>query len=282
MNTYKKLLFVLLISLTVQIYPQEKLIFGVHPCFKAGEMKTRFSPLVEYLSKSIGIPIEFVVSQNYEGHIKVVGEDIIDIAYMGPYSYVNMVDDYGKKNIITMFETGGTAYLKGNIITGLNSNIKTLEDIKDHRTAFVSEKSTMGFIVPMYYLYKSIHEKQLFHNYKFLNNHLDVCTGVLIGDFDVGAVRHESFLKNRSKGLRSIAEFDSIPEHIIIGRKGLDKNIVKAIREALINIKSDKNSEKILKSLNPLLTGFVPAKDSDFNKLRKIEKYLKEKGIIYE
>lgn len=274
-------LLIIILFLTLQIYPQEKLVFGVHPCFKANEMETRFSPLVKYLSKSIGIPIEFVVSLNYGEHVKLVGENMIDIAYMGPYSYTNVVDNYGKKNIIAMLETSGTAYLKGNVITGLTSNIKTLKNIKDHRVAFVSEKSTMGFIVPMYYIYKDLPEKTLFRNYKFLNNHLDVCTGVLVGDFDAGAVKREMFLKYRSKGLRSIAEFDSIPEHVIVSRKGLDKKIVKAIRKALINIKSDKDSENILKILNPLLTGFVLAKDSDFDKLREIDKYLKKKGIIF-
>ena len=280
MNIYKKLLFVFLILLTVQIFPQDKLVFGVHPCFKAGEVKERFIPLVDYISKSIGIPITLKVGENFDDHMGGLGKGIIDIAYSGPNPYIDYVNRYDNKNIIAMLETSGTPYLKGNIITGLNSGINEIEDLIKCNMAFVNKLSTMGYIVPMYYIYKNTSKKKSIKSYKFLNNHNDVCLGILSGDFDAGAVKYEAFLKYKNKGLRSIVAFDSIPGITIIARKGLDKKIIKAIRKALINIKSDKDSEKILKSLNPLLTGFVSAKDSDFDKLRKINKYLKEKGII--
>ncbi|MCK4980689.1 MAG: PhnD/SsuA/transferrin family substrate-binding protein, partial [Candidatus Delongbacteria bacterium] len=170
---------------------------------------------------------------------------------------------------------------KGNIITGLNSGINDIEDLMDCNMAFVNQRSTMGYIVPIYYIYKNTSKKKNINSYKFLNNHNDVCLGILSGDFDAGAVKYETFLKYKNKGLRSIVAFDSIPGITIVARKGLDKKLIKAIRKALINIKSDKDSEKILKSLNPLLTGFVPAKDSDFDKLREINRFLEKKSIIH-
>ena len=90
----------------------------------------------------------------------------------------------------------------------------------------------------------------------------------------------KSYLEYKDKGLRSIVEFDSIPEHVFVTRNGLDKNIVRSLTKALFELRSTKNNDTILKSMNPLATNIVPAKDSDFDGLREIVKYLKSKGVV--
>ncbi|MDA3885708.1 MAG: phosphate/phosphite/phosphonate ABC transporter substrate-binding protein [Candidatus Delongbacteria bacterium] len=273
-------LLLLIFILSIRLFPQNKITFGLHPCDSYDQMTEKYIPLMDYLSKKIGFPISIKIGLDIDDHIQAINDGTVDIAVLAPYAYIYLVDKYGKKDIFAIFETSGSPFLKGNIITLENSSINTVEDIINCNLAFVNKKAAMGYLMQMNYILKNSTKIPNLKTYKFLNNHDNVCLAVLSGDFDAGAVKYESYLKYKDKGLRSLVEFDSIPEHIIVSRNGLDKEIVAKIKKALLEIKLDKNGEQILKTINPLLTGFVPAKDSDFDGLREIVKYLKEKGVV--
>ena len=65
----------------------QPLILGVHPYLPPAEIKKRFTPLLHYISRELGIPIELSISKDYETHIENIGNKSFDIAYIGPSSY---------------------------------------------------------------------------------------------------------------------------------------------------------------------------------------------------
>jgi phosphonate transport system substrate-binding protein len=80
------------------------LVLQVHPYLPATEIIERFSPLAEHLSRSIGRPVVVRISIDYRQHIDLIGKDKVDIAFLGPASYVSMVDLYGKKPVLSRLE----------------------------------------------------------------------------------------------------------------------------------------------------------------------------------
>ena len=87
------LLFVLFATFYVNVVLAKKnvtkkpLIFAIHPYLPYETLKERFSPLVNYLAKNIDRKIIIRVGDSYRGHIRAIGENRVDIAFIGPAEY---------------------------------------------------------------------------------------------------------------------------------------------------------------------------------------------------
>jgi len=152
-----KSLVIILFLLTVLILPKtslagEPLVLSVHPYLPATEIVKRFSPLAHYLGMAIGEPVTLQVSQSYDEHIEMIGNNKIDIAYMGPSSYVTVIDRYGIKPLLARLEVNGKPYFRGAIIVSTESQLNDLSDLLLNRFAFGPKQSTMSHLVPHYML----------------------------------------------------------------------------------------------------------------------------------
>ncbi|BCB96943.1 hypothetical protein JZK55_18650 [Dissulfurispira thermophila] len=272
-------LFVLFFLLP-ETYARDKniLIFGIHPYLPASELIDRFTPLSNYLSRKTGKKIVIEVSKDYNDHIEKIGNDKIDIAFMGPVSYVKMVQKYGKKSLICRLEVNGRPTFRGVIVVSKDSKIKVLSDLKGKRFAFVDPESTMGYIVPLYlFLIDGINIRD-FSSYRFLYNHHNVVLGVLAGDFDAGAVKEDIFYEYEKRGLRALAWSPDISEHVIVTNKKVSKKTIRELSKAIFQLKNSREGIKILKKIQPNLTGMVSADDKDYENLRNIYQRLIEVG----
>ena len=74
------------------------LILAVHPYLPYDEIHTRYRPLADYLQAQLNKTVVVRVGRNYDEHIKFIGKDEVDIAYMGPAAYLEMVRTYGHNN----------------------------------------------------------------------------------------------------------------------------------------------------------------------------------------
>ena len=75
-------------------------LLGVHPYLSHGEVYRRFKPLADYLAQRLGRRVEVRIGRDYDEHIREVGMDRLDIAYLGPVSYVKMTAAYGRKPLL--------------------------------------------------------------------------------------------------------------------------------------------------------------------------------------
>lgn len=267
------------ISLTGNTYAKESLILGIHPYLPATELVQRFTPLAEYVSKKLGQPVVLEISKDYQDHIDKVGKDKIDIAFMGPASYVKMVSLYGKKPLLACLEINGKPTFQGIIIVKKESSLNTLKDLKGKSFAFGDHESTMGHHVPRYVLLEAGIKVENFASHVFLANHNNIALGVLVGDYDAGAVKEDVFYKFENRGLRELVKTPEISEHVFIASSTLPSQKVQALREALYHLKDDEKGKNSLSALRDNLTGMVPVFDSDYDKLRIILQRLEKENI---
>ena len=144
------LLTIFLLVMPAYTFARDAIIMGVHPYLPREILIRRFTPLTAYLSQQLGIPVKLQISKNYESHIENLGNNIFDFAYMGPASYVELTNKYGKHRLLARLEVKGKPYFNGYIITSKNSKLTKLSDLKGKKFAFGSPHSTMSYLVPRY------------------------------------------------------------------------------------------------------------------------------------
>lgn len=246
------------------------LTLGVHPYLPSDELKQRFTPLIQYLSLKLNAPIVLKISKNYETHLENAGNNHYDIAYLGPSSYVELVTKYGAYPLLARLAVDNKPFFHGYIITRQDSSIERLEQLKGKRFAFGSPHSTMSYLVPRRMLIDAGVRLEDLADHKFLGNHRNVALGVLLGEFDAGAVKEEVYLKMKARGLRQITATPLISEHLFVAKQGMEEARVEQIRNIFLNLKSDPSADVIFGSIKQGLTGFVPVSDADYDTLRKI------------
>lgn len=254
----------------LSVYAQQTLTLQVHPYLPASELLNRFAPLTEYLSTKTSIKIICNISKDYQDHIDKIGNDEVDIAYLGPASYVKVTKTYGLKPILVRLEINGTPSFRGVIVTRKSSAITTLKDLTGKRFAFGDPNSTMSHLVPLFMLYEAGINKSNLAGYNFLDSHHNVALGVLVGDFDAGAVKEEVFYKYKERGLKDLKWTPIISEHIFVARSSLPKKTINELMNALLNLRNEPDSKSIMSSIKNNMTAMVPAKDEDYKNLRNI------------
>ncbi len=258
---------------------QADLILGVHPYLDAETIIDRFRPLAEYLSMELDTDVEVRVGRNYESHMRAVGQDKIDIAFLGPATYINLVNEYGQKPLLARLQANNKSTFHGHIVVREDSHLTDLKDLKNHHFAFGDKNSTMSSLVPRAMLQRNgIALKQL-AGYRHLKGHRNVAFAVLAGDADAGAIKAEVYQQFHDKGLKSLAQTPEISEHVFVTRSNMPAALQAQIRDILLNINSDVMIQKTLKPIKKQITGLTTVADADYDSLRELMSLIKDQDL---
>lgn len=254
----------------------QSLILGVHPYKSASKLQKAYKPLAAYLSSVLSIPVSVSISPDYSVHVDRIGRNKIDIAYMGPASYVQLVEKFGPKPILVRQLIHGKPTFQGKIIVRKDSSLSTLKDLQGKLFAFGDPKSTMSHLVPHYMI---LNAGVKLKGSKFLGSHDNVALAVLAGDYDAGAVKEAVFYKYEEKGLKVLKTTPALSEHLFVAGTHLKKPQVKKIRNAFLALYKRKDGAMIMQSIKPGITAYGTASNKDYNNLRHILKALKKHNL---
>lgn len=257
----------------------QPLKLGIHPYLSATEIARRFKPLADYLGRELKTPVTIEIAASYREHIRNVGTGAVDIGFMGPASYVLLVDQYGTRPLLAAFESDGKRTFRGVIVAQRDSPLATLADLKGKRFAFGDPESTMSHFVPRQMLLRQGVSVSALAEHQFLTNHDNIALGVLSGGFDAGALKEDVFRQYEREGLKAIAFSEEFGDHVFVASGTLPPETAAVIRRALLGLKGQPGGGAILAGIQKSLTALVPATDREYDNLRAVLQELRGAGV---
>ena len=215
---------------------RKTIYFGVIPRDNPRIMYEKYQPLLDYLAERTPYAYELVLKKNYEETVTALGSGEMDVALLGPLTYLEAHARYGALSILKSRGPDGAPDYKCVIITKKDSPIRSLMDLKGKSVAFASSKSTSGNLMPRYLLANSgIHLSDL-SDYTNFDYHDSVVKAVLKGQYDAGAVRDAVARKYMKLGIDILAESVPIPTGPLVAGPGTPYAVIENIKRALLEL----------------------------------------------
>lgn len=245
-----------------------KLLVGLLPGESAPTVMRLNEPLRAYLEKRLGIPVELVVGANYAATGEALRFGRIDIAYLGPVTYLLRARSARLEPFARPSHAVVGPSFQAVVIVPADSPAKTLADLKGGEIAFGDPASTSGTWVPRYQLLEAGLVAGRDYTLRVLGAHDAVALAVVNRKVAAGGLSkpiYDRLLgegKIDPKAVRVLAPSAPIPEYMWTFREGLDPAFKEEIRQAFIHV-DDPEALKVFRA-----EAFIPAIDADVDRVR--------------
>lgn len=235
-----------------------------------------------FLEKETGLYFKTSVPANYIAVVEAFGSNRADIAVMNSFGYLLAHSKYGAQAYLKTLRHG-KEYYSGQIIYNTKSGIRTLKDLQGKKFAFTDSASTSGYLFPL----KILNDNKIkLGASTFAMKHDNVVTMVYQGQVDAGATFYSDPIDGKIQDARErvktqfpdvedkvkiLTVTSPIPNDPFVFRKDLPPDLKDKFITALNKyLKTTEGKETFKKMYS--MDGVVPAKDADYNDLRKVIK----------
>ncbi|MDR6738962.1 phosphonate transport system substrate-binding protein [Herbaspirillum sp. 1173] len=235
------------------------LTVGLIPAEDSQAMLENSKAVIDSLQQQLGMPVKPFIATDYNGIIEALRSRKLDVAYLGPFSYV-LASSVANVEAFAVAETkkSGRSFYKSLIITRKESGLQSLEQLKGRTMAFVDPSSASGHLFPSAGLQKlNIDPNKYFSRVIFSGSH---DASILAAAVAKGVVQQSE--------LNVVWTSPDIPESPMVWRKDLDPALKQKIAAAFANIKDVKWGDQ------GVLNGFVPTTDGAYDVVRETAKIL--------
>ncbi len=255
---------------------QQVLTVGLIPSEDSRAMIANSQAMMDMLSKALGFAVKPFVAADYNGVIEALRSKRLDVAYLGPFSYVlgTTVADI-EAFAVAETKKAGRSYYHSQIVTHKDTGIKTVADLKGKTFAFVDPSSTSGHLFPKAGLIKAgFNPDKDFGRVIFSGSHDSSAIAVQNKKVDAAAIADRILDAAVSKGLVKredlveVWKSDPIPESPTVWRKDLPADLKTRVQAAFLQVKDIPWSDQ------GLLNGFHPTNDAAYNIIRDTAKVL--------
>ena len=256
----------------------DKIKLGAVPTENAMSLSTKLEPLVNYLEDELGVEVEIFHATDYRGVIEALRFGKIDIAKLGPKSYIEAKDNYGKVEPIVKFisNTGSPGY-RSCLIASTGTGIYSPEDAKGAEFAFNDPNSTSGYLVPMtLFLQKmKVKPKEYFSKVTFSGSHEASIIAVANSNVEVASTNLNAIKRAENDGqiededLNVIWVSDLIPNDPFVVRSELPDSFKTALQDSFANVDQEAISEF-------LWSGFQKVDDAHYQPVRDLNNLKKQ------
>jgi len=275
------------------------LLIGVFAGEGPDETRDRLGPIGKYLEKKLGMPVEFVMTTDYAAVIEALHARKVHVADLAPFSYVMAKNKDDVRLLVTYGVNGKPYQYRSAIITGGNSGVKDMDDVKarakELTMCFPDPSSASGHLIPMAYLKTiGIDPDTDFKETLFASGHIASVMTVKSGKMDLGCTAYLilDILKNKKMlndgEIRTLWISDPIVSNAIVIRKDINEAFANKIRQAYLDLPDDGKdtwNNYRTKVWGKERTGdsvrFIPAHDSIYNGIRKIVSGLDENTALH-
>ena len=229
-----------------------------------------------YLEKETGMKISLGNYPDYNGVVEAMDYGKLDMAYLGPNTYVIAHHKGGAKAIVAK-TSKGTPFYYSYILVHKDAPYNTLDDLIADKAnvtfAFGDPNSTSGSLIPGIELkkrgvYRGKQESD-FKQVTFTGAHDATALAIQNKQVTAGAIDSAYYDKLVEKGtikadsFKKIWQSDKLFQYPFAVSKNTDDATIEKLRTAFINLKD----KEILDAF--AADGFVQAEDSDYEAIRQ-------------
>lgn len=172
----------------------DALTIGVPPIENAEAGQARYAPLAEYLSETLGVPVTLRIASAYSGIIQAMDAGEVDMAMFGAAAFA-AADDVLLGDLEPLAHAVSSSGDRGYyaiVVTGADSGLETIADLKGKTLAYADPNSASGYLVPSFYFSKMDLGDDFFASTGFSGGHENSILAVVRGTYDAAATWHYS------------------------------------------------------------------------------------------
>jgi phosphonate transport system substrate-binding protein len=247
------------------------------------EMNARYKPLADYLSKKLGVPVEYVPSVDYNASVDAFKNGDLALCWFGGYTGVQARAAVPGARAIAcgVRDTKFKTYFIANAKVGLKKGDAFPMELKGKKFTFGSPVSTSGRLMPEYFIRKEskLSPQDFFGaEQSFTKGHDQTMELVAAGTFDAGCVDYTVYDKRvaEKKVDPNVVQIVWVtPEYYdyqFTAHPSLDKTYGPGFTEKLQNVLVSIRGEdlKYLEGMDRNQDGLIACKNEDFETLRKL------------
>jgi phosphonate transport system substrate-binding protein len=233
------------------------------------------APLRDYLTKAMGRPVNLAAPDSYRETVAHLADGSYDFACLGALMYMRAHAEYG---VIPLVRRTIDLRYRSVFITGANSSIYALGDLKGKQFAFGDIDSTSAHLVAYHELMRAGINPNTDLKFRYSGNHPATAAMVENGVVDAGAIDETVFNfliasgKVDKKKVRVFYTSKPYVDYVYVARKGVPQADRERFARALLALTEGKDSSvmKILRA-----TQFVAANDQEYALMRQMAKEAK-------
>lgn len=249
------------------VVAQERYRLSMLPRYAPEEILKQITPLANYLSKALGVPVEPVVTADFKQYEQRLLNNEIQIAYENPLVYARV--SAAHEALAVANDRNGSRF-RGIIITRADSPINDIRDLKGKTVGIVGLTSAGGYLSQRLSLLEQGLDtgKDMKLVEAVENKQENVILSVHMKDVDAGFIQEgalhiiDSYVPPNQ--IRVLKRTEWLPNWALSASRSLPEPTRQTIRKALLQLKKD---DPVVESLK--IDGFVNATDADFDMVRK-------------
>jgi phosphonate transport system substrate-binding protein len=174
--------------LALQAQAQQVFRVTTIPEEAATEQVRKFTPLAQYLERTLGVKVEFTPVSDYPAAVEALVNRKVDLVWFGGFTHVQAQLRSGGK-IIPIAQREEDTQFRSVFIAKTDSGIKTLADMKGKQISFGSASSTSGHLMPRSNLLDAgINPEKDFRRIAYSGAHDATIASVVSGKVDAAAL----------------------------------------------------------------------------------------------
>lgn len=247
---------------------ESSLRVGVIPALTEGKTREGINRLAAHLQEELGMPVNLTVYADYAAVVEGLGFGHIDMAYLGPRTYVIANHRYGVRPIITQLVDGSPFY-HSYFIVPADSPLNSIDELHGKSVAFADPSSTSGSLIPKLELIRRGYDIR--NDFRSLHTGAHDATALAVQhrQVDAGAIDSAYFHTLVRQGhiqedaFRIIWKSEPLFQYPWVVRADMDEGLIVRIQRAFLSVEDP----VIFQAFGA--SGFTVTADPDYEVIRQ-------------
>ena len=238
----------------------------------ATEQVRKFTPLVKYLERQLGMKVEFTPVNDYPAAVEALVNKQVEVVWFGGFTHVQAQIRSGGK-IIPIAQREEDTRFRSVFITQVGSGIRQLSDLKGKQVSFGSQSSTSGHLMPRSFLLQAgIDPDKDFKRVAYSGAHDATIASVVSGRVDAAALDitvWRKFVDEKKVDTGKVDVFYTTPPFFNYNwsvHADMPADLRERLTKALLGLSMDNPEGKEILTLNRA-TRYIPTKAENYKGL---------------